>query len=79
MEQNHQNLSEETKAGDFSFGQEDVSYPRCPLHKADANLIPKNEEGWTKHSSHIIKCLKCISNGKLDLSEFRLLDEILVD
>ena len=77
MEGDNQNTSEEVKAGDIAFRLEDISYPRCPLHRTDANLVPKNDEGWTKYSDHILKCPRCISVGKLDGSEFRLLDEVL--
>ena len=77
MEQSHQNTREEVKAGDVVFRPEDIIYPRCPLHKTDASLVPKNDEGWTKYSNHILKCARCISVGKLDGNEFRLLDEVL--
>ena len=77
MEQNNQNPHEEVKAGDVSFRQEDINYPRCPLHRTDASLVPKNDEGWTKYSNHILKCPRCISSEKLDGDEFRLLDEVL--
>ena len=45
MEKNHQNLCDEAKVCDVASRQEDVNYPCCPLHKADANLVSKNEEG----------------------------------
>ena len=77
MEQNHQSPHEQVKAGDSAFRPEDVNYPRCSLHRTDASLIPKNEEGWMKHSSHILKCPRCISNEKLDINGFTLLDEVL--
>ena len=77
MEQNHQSLREEVKAGDITFRPEDINYPRCPLHKTDASFVPKNDEGWTKHSNHILKCPRCINIDKLNISEFILLDNVL--
>ena len=76
MELSHQNASEEVKAGDFAFRPEDFNYPRCPLHKIDASLVPKSDEGWTKHSNHILKCNRCISIEKIDVADFRFLDEV---
>ena len=76
MEDNRQNAREEVKAGDVAFRPEDVNYPRCPLHKAEASLIPKHDQGWTKYSNLILKCNRCISIEKIDFTEFRLLDEV---
>ena len=76
MEQNHQSTREEVKAGNVVFRPEDVNYPQCSLHKADAHLVPKNDKGWMKYSNHILKCPRCISNKKLDINEFKLLDEV---
>ena len=77
MEGDNQNTSEEVKAGDIAFRLEDISYPRCPLHRTDASLVPKNDEGWTKYSNHILKCLRCIKIEKLDSNKFMLLDDVL--
>ena len=66
MEANNQNIHEEAKAGYTTFRQEDFKYPCCPLHNAEASQVPKNDEGWIKHSNHILKCNRCISNEKLD-------------
>ena len=76
MEDNRQNTCEEVKDCDVVFKPEDVNYPRCPLHKFEAILIPKDNQGWTKYSNHILKCNKCINIEKIDSTEFRLLDEV---